>query len=113
MARFRLEKFLSKPLSIVSKVIRQRNKTKNKNTLRQYRLLTFMKVKTNGILHSSTTAISKNGKPAIKIEDELSRNPILSVLERNADTDTNIEIIKPIHTAITSTVQARRIKKVE
>lgn len=72
-----------------------------------------MKVNTNGILHNSTTAISKKGKPAINIDEELSKKPILSVLERNAETDTNIEIIKPINTAITSTVHARRIRKVE
>tara|TARA_B110000503_G_C6969195_1_gene338488 strand:+ start:441 stop:659 length:219 start_codon:yes stop_codon:yes gene_type:complete len=72
-----------------------------------------MKVNTNGILHNSTTAINKKGKPAIKIDEELSKKPLLSVLERNAETDTSIEIMKPINTAITSTVHASRIRKVE
>tara|TARA_B110000879_G_C11120497_1_gene491538 strand:- start:13 stop:261 length:249 start_codon:yes stop_codon:yes gene_type:complete len=80
---------------------------------RQYLLRTFIKVNTNGILHNSTTAISKKGRPAINTEEKLSKNPILSVLDLKAETDTRIEIIKPIKTAITSTVQARRIRNVE
>ena len=81
--------------------------------LRQYLLRTFIKVNTRGILHNSTTAINKKGSPAINIAEVLSKKPILSVLDLNADTETKIEIIKPIQTAIISTVQARRIRNVE
>ena len=81
--------------------------------LRQYLLRTFINVNTKGILHNSTTAINKKGSPAINTAEELSKKPMLSVLDLKAETDTSIEIMKPIHTAITSTVHARRMRNVE
>ena len=62
--------------------------------LRQYLLRTFINVNTKGILHNSTTAINKKGRPAINTAEELSKKPMLSVLDLKAETDTSIEIME-------------------
>ena len=73
------------------------------------------------------TALSSNTLTVVRAQDNTSARAFstadkcelrltaagLNEVASQADTDTNIEIMNPIHTAITSTDHARRIKKVE
>ena len=74
-----------------------------------------MNANVSGILHNSTTAISRKGKPAT-ITADVPSSKLVELLEEKelyAETETTIEIVKPIKTAMISTVQARTTRKRE